>query len=117
MRDPILSDALLDAARQCGAMLDAMVVDEWRAIRLALVASALYEALKRERARVRSAETGALLEAAIERCRNAVDHPERTRQELAALVSALLVGERPAARPRFRLIRGGLGEGSRAAPA
>lgn len=111
MRDLILSEPLIEVARRSGATLDLMIDDEWAAIRLALVASDLREALKQERGKAKSVEAGLLLDGAIARCESAVARPGRARQELAKLLSEMLGTDRPETRigpPRFRVIQGGL---------
>ncbi len=111
---PTFSDALLQVARQIASALDASAVGGLEAICIALLASALYEALKRELATADSPEARLLLEGAIERCQRAASvHPERRRDELNAVVTFLLGTAEPvpvaASRARFRVITGGLG--------
>ncbi len=111
---PKFSDALLKVVRKTATMLDAAPVNGYEAIRFALLASALYEALDREWAAAASPDARVLIEGAIERCRRAAAaEPERRRDELNAVVRFLLGTTEPppisASRARFRVIPGGLG--------
>ena len=59
-------------------------------MRVAVLASALYEALKRERAKADSIEARFVLDGAIERCRRTANKPERMRDEIRQVILFLL---------------------------
>jgi hypothetical protein len=112
-----VSAGLMETALQIASELDAVAPGKWAPVRVALVASALYEALKSERAKADSIEAAFVLDGAIERCRRTADRPERMRNEIRQVILFLL--ERPhwpapetvavhLGPPRLRLVQGGL---------
>ena len=111
-----VSAALMETALEIVSELDAVTPGKWAPVRVALLASALYEALKSERAKADSIEAAFLLDGAIERCRRTADSPERMRDEICQLILFLLDrNNRPAPEtiaacpgPRLRLVQGGL---------
>jgi len=68
-----VSAALMETALEIASELDAVAPGEWAPVRVALIASALYEALKSERAKADSIEAALVLDGAIERCRRTAD--------------------------------------------
>jgi hypothetical protein len=112
-----VSTALMKTALEIASELEAVAPGKWAPVRIALLASALYEALKRERAKAASIEEGCVLDGAIERCRRTADKPERMRDEIRQVILFLL--DRPCRRtpettavhagpPRLRVVQGGL---------
>jgi len=111
-----VSAVLMETALQITSELDAIAPGKWVPVRVALLASALYEALKRERAKTDSIGAAFMLDRAIERCRKTADAPERMRDEIRQVILFLMHWQHgPAletpglhAGPRLRLIQGGL---------
>ena len=112
-----LSAAFMKTALQIASELDTVAPGRWARVRVALLASALYEALKRERAKADSIEARFVLDGAIERCRRTANKPERMRDEIRQVILFLL--HRPhgpalepaavhAGPPHLRIVQGGL---------
>jgi hypothetical protein len=103
-----VSETLMRAACEIEAKLDSVEAGEWQAMHVALLASALYEALRTERASACSVEKRFLLDGLIARCRRSADDAE----ELASMISGLLgrtVPKRASpGMPGLRVIRGGI---------
>ena len=111
-----VSAALTETALEIASELDAVAPGKWSPVRVALLASALYEALKRERAKADSIEAAFVLDGAIERCRRTADRPERMRDEIRQVILFLLhrahgPALQTAGPPRLRVVQGGLAEG------
>ena len=112
-----VSAALIKTALEIASELDAVAPGKWAPVRIALLASALYEALKRERAKADLIEAAFVLDDAIERCRRTADRPATMRDEIRQVILFLLHRQHGpasemaglhAAPPRLRLIQGGL---------
>ena len=120
-----VSAALTETALEIASELDAVAPGKWSPVRVALLASALYEALKRERAKADSIEAAFVLDGATERCRRTADRPERMRDEIRQVIlfllhrahgPALQTAALHAGPPRLRVVQGGLAERVQRAP-